>query len=179
MITRSAMPSSGGPTDPTAVRTFFSAWQLPQPYWMNIASPRSGSPFTSAAACMRRRERCCTYSLMIPISATTNSSAERMPKKALVDRERGMASLRSFEPLVEQRDGRNDVHHAARNPHDQSGEPLVFDGIEADAAHAHRRIIGVPRARGKAHQGAERSSDQRGCEQAGRGNAEAIPAAAR
>ena len=44
MITRSATPSSGGPTIPVAVRTFFSAWQLPQPYWMNIASPRLGSP---------------------------------------------------------------------------------------------------------------------------------------
>ena len=55
MITRSATPSSGGPTIPVASRTFFSAWQLPQPYWMNIASPRSGSPPVSAAACTRIR----------------------------------------------------------------------------------------------------------------------------
>ena len=59
MITRSATPSSGGPTVPVAVRTSFSAWQLPQPYWMNIASPRRGSPPVVAAACIRRRVRCC------------------------------------------------------------------------------------------------------------------------
>ena len=29
---------------PSALRTFFNAWQLPQPYWMNIASPRQGRP---------------------------------------------------------------------------------------------------------------------------------------
>ena len=47
---RMAMPSSGGPTVPVAFRTCFTPWQLPQPYWMNMASPRSGSPPVMAAA---------------------------------------------------------------------------------------------------------------------------------
>src|SRR5438270_2731984 len=127
MITRSAIPSSGAPTDPTAVRTFFSAWQLPQPYWMNMASPRAGSPPVSTAVCMRNRPRCSMYSLMMPISATTNSSPARTPKTALVDRERGMASLRCFEPFVEEHERGDAVHEASGDPHDEAGEALVID----------------------------------------------------
>src|SRR5438270_7941778 len=179
MITRVAIPSRGGPTLPVAVRTSLSAWQLPQPYWMNIASPRSTSPPTATDACIRIRILCSTYLYAMPISATAKTSAARMPKKLLLDRERTAASLGRFEPPVEEQDGRRAVHQSARNPHDQPGEPLVVHRVEADAGHPHRGVIGVPGTRGQAHQRAQRSADQRSREQAGGRDAIARGAAAR
>src|SRR4029078_3753053 len=87
----------------------------------------------------------------MPISATRNSNPERIAKKALVDRKR-MMLLRRLEPFIEQSERGEAVHRPARNPHDEAGEPLVVDRIEADPGHAHRRIIGIPRARRKAPQ---------------------------
>src|SRR5438270_9318057 len=107
----------------------------------------------------------------MPTSATAKMIVAMMPKKALVDRERGMASLRNLEPFVEERDGCSAVHQASRNPHDEAGEALVGDGIEADAGDAHRRVIRVPGTRREAHQRAERPADQRGREKAGSGYA--------
>src|SRR6185503_10035048 len=97
----------------------------------------------------------------MPTNATTKISAARIAKKALVETERGMPTLRSLEPLVRERQRRRAVYEPARNPHDQPRQPLVVDGIEPDARHPHRRIVGVPWAGGKAHQGTKRSTDQR------------------
>src|SRR5437870_994006 len=97
---------------------------------------------------------------MMPASATAKRIAARMPKKALADRERGMASPRSFEPLVEQDDGRSAVHQSARNPHDEPRKPLIVDWVEADAGHPHSRVIGIPRAGREAHQSSQRAANQ-------------------
>src|SRR6476661_8500639 len=105
--------------------------------------------------------RCCEYSSMMPTSATTNRTAARIAKKTLVESDRSMLSLRSLEPFVEHRERRDTMHQPAGNPHDQPGEPLVVDRVEADAGHPHRRVIGVPRARRQAHQRTERSADER------------------
>src|SRR3954467_6655023 len=108
---------------------------------MNIASPRRGSPPVSAAACERIIVRCWAYSMMMPTSATTNRSAASSPRTSLVDGERSMIRLRSLEPFIEQHERRDAMHQPAGNPHDQAGEPLIVDRVEADAGHPHRRII--------------------------------------
>src|SRR5207253_372012 len=162
IITRVAMPSSGGPTAPVAVRTFLSAWQLPQPYWMNIDSPRRGSPPVSAAAWMRIIVRCSAYSMTAPITATTTSSPASAARTSLVDGEPIGASFRCLQPVIGHDERRDPVNEPARDPHDQSGKPLIVDGIEADTGHAHGRVIGVPRALREAHQSPEGAADQRG-----------------
>src|SRR5437868_10759051 len=102
----------------------------------------------------------------MPTSATANSSPATSAKNALVDRERGMASLRSFEPFVDAGERGNAMEGSAWYPHDQAGEPLVSDGIEPDSSHSHCRIIRIPRARREAHQRAQGAADQRCREQA-------------
>src|SRR5438270_6603606 len=126
---------------------------------MNIASPRRGSPQVSVAACVRIRVRCSTYLYITPASATTKRSAARTPKVWLVEGDR-MRALRSFEPFVEESQRREAVDQPPGYPHYETGEALVVDRIEADAGHAHCRIVGVPRARREAHQGTKRSADQ-------------------
>src|SRR5689334_8714971 len=120
MIARVATPSSGGPTEPVAVRTPCTAWQLPQPYWMNIASPRRGSPPLIAAACDRICDRSRRYSYAMPIRPATNSRPASTARTTLVDGER-MASL---QPFVEENERGDAVDQSARNPHDEPGELL-------------------------------------------------------
>src|SRR3954452_7630896 len=170
MITRAAIPSSGGPTFPTAVRTFATEWQLPQPYSMNIASPRAGSPPVIAAAWTRACARSCAASHRTATSATTSMAAASSESAVLTDRDR-MAFLRRLQPFVEHRQCGDPVHEPARNPHQQPGELLIGDRIEADSGHAHRRIVGIPGGGRKAHQRAERSANQRSEEEAGSRNA--------
>src|SRR5689334_14295617 len=103
----------------------------------------------------------------------------RMPKKALLEIERTGASLRSLEPFVRERERCRAMHQSARNPHDETREPLIIDRVEPDTRHAHRRIIGIPWRRREAHQRTERSADQRRREQARCGNAVTRAALAR
>src|SRR3954468_18630958 len=116
---------------------------------------------------------------MIPISATTKRIAASTPKVALVEGERTGASFRRFQPFVGEHKRGDAVEGAPGNPHDETGEPLVVDRIEADAGHAHCRVIGIPGARREAHQGAQRATDQGSGEQAGGGDTKASRASAR
>src|SRR5690348_4423091 len=127
---------------------------------MNIASPRLGSPWAIAAACSRSLARCWIYSRAMAISATRKINPARIAKTSLVESDRSTgASLRSLEPFVGERERGGAMDEAARNPHDQAGKPLVVDRIQADAGHPHRRILGVPRRGGEAHQCAECAAD--------------------
>src|SRR4051812_31147877 len=110
---------------------------------MNIASPRTGSPPVTAAACSRMRERCSAYSKTTPMIATANRIAARIASASLVESDR-MGLLRRLQPAIEKDQRRDSVHQPAGNPHDEAGELLIGGRIEADAGHAHRGIVGIP-----------------------------------
>src|SRR4051794_33543027 len=132
---------------------------------MNIASPREGSPSTVAAACARRSRRSSTLLYKKPaakIAAATTRSATEL---ALAETY-GTAAL-AAQPPIEKPYRRRAMHRAAGNPHHQAGQLLIGGRVDADAAHAHRRISGVPGALRQRHQRPERAFDERCHEQAG------------
>src|SRR6476469_1435321 len=103
----------------------------------------------------------------MPATATAKTMPARIAKKVLVDRERIAASLRCPQPFVEQGKRCRAMDEASWNPHDEPCQSLIVDRIEADPGHAHCGIIGIPGARGQAHERAQRAANERGREQAG------------
>src|SRR5215210_4118043 len=141
---------------------------------MNIASPRSGSPRVTAAACARRSLRSSTAS---PMTATATTKRVAPTASAAIDlagRDR-MVTFACLERGVEQDERRPAVDDAAWYPHDEARQLLVRRRVEADARQAHGRISRVPGARRQGHQGAERSLDQGRHEEAGGGKQVAAP----
>src|SRR4029079_1258495 len=118
--------------------------------WTTRVSPRTGSPPVTAAACSRIWLRSWAYSQMTPISAITRMTAARMASDNLVESDR-MGLLGGLEPAIEEYERRDAVHQPVGDPHDEAGELLVGGRVEADAGHAHGRVICIPGRGRKAH----------------------------